>query len=57
MPRDLWKDQRAIQVLDLAKEHPEGGRDVCFVIHRSSNDNTVVYKGDPEKGMRVFWIM
>ena len=44
------------KVLKQAKEHPKG-KDVMFVIHRSSNDNSVVYKGAPDKGVEVFWIM
>jgi hypothetical protein len=57
MSSGTWSDVRALQCKQMAKEHAEGGQDVCFVIHRSNNDNTVIYKGDEEKGLNVFWIM
>ena len=52
-----WHGQEPLQVLSKVQEHAQGGPDVCFIIHRSSNSNVVTYKGDSSEGMRVFWIM
>jgi hypothetical protein len=48
---------RALQILARAKKHTDGGEATLFVIHRSNNTNTIVYKGDALKGVAVLWIM
>lgn len=52
-----WSALPALVTLSKAKAHAEGGPDVIFVIHRSNNENSVVYKGLQGKGVRVLWIM
>jgi hypothetical protein len=48
---------RALQTLARAKAHAEGGPTTLFIIHRSNNTNSIVYKGDALKGVTVLWIM
>ena len=47
--------------LDLARTHANGSPDIMFVIHRSSNENLVCYKGveqeDTHVGCHPYWIM
>ena len=47
--------------LDTAKTAENGTPDAMFVIHRSTNDNMVVYKGAVEEsgyaGCYPYWIM
>ena len=53
-----WDEFEPIKTLKRSREHAEGGVDVCFVITRSNNANTVVYKIDGgDGGVNVFWIM
>jgi hypothetical protein len=52
------KEHRAMKMLGKAKVHAEGGIDkVLFLIHRSNNTNSIVYKGDAAKGVAVLWMM
>jgi hypothetical protein len=54
---DAMECSKAVKMLQRVRAHPEGGADVLFIVHRSNNSNLVVYKGDPVKGVHVFWIM
>ena len=47
----------ALESLQQARLHKEGGADVLFVIRRSTNRNVVVYSGKPGAGVAVKWIM
>lgn len=47
----------ALESLQQARGHRQGGTDVLFVIRRSSNRNIVVYNGEPQHGVGVKWIM
>ena len=38
--------------------HADGGSNVMFIITKSSNGNTVIYKGvGGEAGIEVFWML
>jgi hypothetical protein len=52
------KQHRAMKMREKARSHAEGGTNmVLFLIHRSNNTNSIVYKGDPNKGVTVLWMM
>jgi hypothetical protein len=51
------KNHQALQMLEKARVHPEGGRQVLFIIEKSSNTNTLMIRGDPNTGCTALWIM
>jgi hypothetical protein len=50
-------DHQAMHMVPRSRAHDRGGEDVLFLIHRSNNRNCIIYKGDPDIGVDVHWIM